>query len=208
MTDMELQKWLDGAMTEGEAEAFLASLPQSERREAEAFAALTGAATRLPAAEPSEDFAARAMARVRARRPPRRSVWTWLRAPTLSPLAALAGAVVIAVGAFGVAQWRTVGPGGRASVAGAPSPAAVVARLAYRAPLARQVAVAGNFNGWKPEAARMQRGQGGVWTVEIPLVPGRRYEYMFLVDGHWVTDPSAAVTVDDGFGGLNAVLDL
>jgi 1,4-alpha-glucan branching enzyme len=54
----------------------------------------------------------------------------------------------------------------------------------------------------------MRRGQGGVWTVELPLAPGRRYEYMFVVDGRWVTDPTAPASVDDGFGGQNAVLDL
>jgi len=68
--------------------------------------------------------------------------------------------------------------------------------------------VAGDFNAWKPATARMRRGQGGIWTVELPLAPGRRYEYMFVVDGHWVTDPTAPANVDDGFGGRNAVLDL
>src|SRR3989304_1409940 len=77
-----------------------------------------------------------------------------------------------------------------------------------RPALAREVAVAGDFNAWKPATARMRRGQGGVWTVELPLAPGRRYEYMFVVDGHWVTDPTAPANVDDGFGGRNAVLDL
>jgi 1,4-alpha-glucan branching enzyme len=127
-------------------------------------------------------------------------VWTWLRAPALSPLAAAAGALVVAAAALGVAEWH----GAHA----ARPRAAVVARLTYRAPGARQVAVAADFNGWKPEAARMQRGEGGVWTLEVPLPPGRRYEYMFVVDGRWVTDPNAPASVDDGFGGRNAVLDL
>ncbi len=203
MDEKRLRRWLDRELSDAEADAFLASLPEAEREEARALAALVGAAARLPRAAPSGDFAARAMARVRARRPPRRSVWTWLRAPALSPLAALAGAAVVAAGAFGLAAWSGAAPG--VSRRAAP---AVVARLAYRAPLAREVAVAGDFNAWKPELARMRRGQGGVWTVEIPLSPGRRYEYMFLVDGRWVTDPTAPASVDDGFGGRNAVLDL
>jgi hypothetical protein len=31
---------------------------------------------------------------------------------------------------------------------------------------------------------------------------------MFLVDGRWVTDPSAPATLDDGFGGKNGLLEL
>jgi 1,4-alpha-glucan branching enzyme len=41
----------------------------------------------------------------------------------------------------------------------------------------------------------------------VPVVPGRRYQYQFVVDGRWVTDPLAPAA-DDGFGGRNAVLDL
>jgi len=199
MDDRRLRRWLDGEMAAAEAEAFLASLSPPDRREAAALAALTRAAAGLPAAAPSADFGARAMARIRSRRPPRRSLWTWWRTPALSPLGALAGAALIAVCALGGAEWRAGTLAGRGQVA---------ARLAYRAPLAREVAVAGDFNGWKPEAARMRRGPGGLWTLDIPLAAGRRYQYMFVVDGRWVTDPGAPATVDDGYGGRNAVLDL
>jgi hypothetical protein len=199
MDDRRLRRWLDGEMTVAEAEAFLAALSPPDRREAEALATLARAAARLPAAAPSGDFGARTMARIRSRRPPRRSLWTWLRAPALSPLGALAGAALVAVCALGAAEWRAGVLAGRGQVA---------ARLAYRSPLAREVAVAGDFNGWRPEAAPMHRGPGGLWTVDIPLAAGRRYQYMFVVDGRWVTDPGAPATVDDGYGGRNAVLDL
>jgi hypothetical protein len=206
MDEKKLRRWLDREMTEAEAEAFLGSLGEPERREARALSSVAEAAALLPTAGPSEDFAARAMARVRARRPPRRSTWTWLRSPALSPLTALAGAAVIAIGVFGLAGWHHRERGAPAvSQSIAPE---VVARLAYRAPLAREVAVAGDFNGWNPQTARMHRGQGGVWSVEIPVSAGRRYQYMFVVDGRWVTDPTAPASIDDGFGGRNAVLDL
>ncbi|MFC1572325.1 glycogen-binding domain-containing protein [Candidatus Eisenbacteria bacterium] len=35
-----------------------------------------------------------------------------------------------------------------------------------------------------------------------------RHEYMFVVDGEWMTDNNAAFYVDDGFGNQNAVLHL
>ena len=201
MDERLLRRWLDGELGEDEAEAFLASLPEAARREARALAEISAAAARLPKAEATADFTTRTMARVRTRRPPRRSVWVWLRAPALSPFAAFCGALLVAAVAFGFAQWR-------GAVAGRFAHREVVARLAYRAPLARTVAVAADFNGWKPEAAAMRRGENGVWTVEIPLPTGRRYEYMFVVDGRWVTDPDAPASVDDGFGGRNALLQL
>ena len=70
-----------------------------------------------------------------------------------------------------------------------------------------QVAVAGSFNGWKAENIPMRR-QGESWTATLILPPGS-YEYMFVEDGaRWVTDPRSPRTRADGFGGLNAVLDV
>ena len=41
------------------------------------------------------------------------------------------------------------------------------------------------------------------------VLPPDSYEYMFVEDGErWVTDPLAPQTRDDGFGRMNAVLDL
>ena len=200
MDQGQLCRWLDGELSEPEASLFLASLSEAERREALALAAVVGTAAALPVAAPSEGFHARTMARVRARRPPRRSLLTWLRTPSLSPLAALGCALLLAAGS-GLAAWRALPRAG----GGAPL---VVARLACRAPNAREVAVAADFNGWKPETSRMHRGENGVWTLEVPLPAGRRYEYLFVVDGQWKVDPDAAATVDDGFGGSNAVLAL
>lgn len=71
----------------------------------------------------------------------------------------------------------------------------------------QRVTVAGSFNGWDPEVLQMQRA-GGVFVAMISLPPGA-YEYMFVEDDqHWVTDPLALQTRDDGFGNANAVLDL
>ena len=89
----------------------------------------------------------------------------------------------------------------------AAAPGVVVTRLSLQAPQARRVGVAGDFNGWSPEAAPLARGPGGAWTGELRL-PRGRHQYMFVVDGEWVTDPAAPVTLDDGFGHRNAVLDL
>ena len=53
-----------------------------------------------------------------------------------------------------------------------------------RAPDATKVCLAGSFNRWDPEATLMQRNEHGVWSVTLPLDPGR-YEYKFVIDGKW-----------------------
>jgi len=72
------------------------------------------------------------------------------------------------------------------------------------APGAKNVAVAGDFSGWKPVHV-MTRSEAGVWTVVVPLDPGV-HDYAFVVDGErWVPDPTAP-PVNDGFGGVNSRL--
>jgi hypothetical protein len=199
----DLRRLLDGELDEAEARRVLDGLAPEARREAEALARIAAAAARLERPAPPPDFAARAMARVRARRPPRRTLLAWLRSPRVSPLGALGGAAAAAAAAAVLAL--RLAPG-------APAPAdegraAVVAQLRLDAPEARSVQVAGDFNGWRPEATPLRRGEGGAWSVRLPLEPGRRYQYQFVVDGAWLADP-AAPAADDGFGGRNAVLEL
>lgn len=81
--------------------------------------------------------------------------------------------------------------------------------IAFRmmAPEAKIVAVAGDFNGWKPEALTMTRSSDGIWVAQAALPPGR-YAYMYVVDGDWMTPPDAKRTQDDGFGSRNAVIDV
>ncbi len=88
---------------------------------------------------------------------------------------------------------------------GPESPVPAVFRLT--APDAKRVSVVGTFNGWDPHAHPL-RGpdRNGVWSLSLPLPPGR-YRYMFVVDGvRWVTDPTAVASEADGFGGHNSVL--
>ena len=82
-------------------------------------------------------------------------------------------------------------------------------RLVYRPTEAsvKGVAVAGSFNDWNPTSVPMV-WDGKVWSAVLALPPGS-YEYMFVEDGErWVTDPLAPRTRNDGFGGVNAVLDV
>ena len=74
---------------------------------------------------------------------------------------------------------------------------------------AHTVAIAGDFNGWNPQANLLEDPDGdGIWTGTLKLEPGR-YEYMFVLDGEkWFPDPNALRYVKDGFGNKNAILEI
>ena len=71
------------------------------------------------------------------------------------------------------------------------------------------VSIAGDFNGWNPQANLLEDPEGdGIWTGTLKLEPGR-YEYMFVLDGEkWFPDPNALRYVKDGFGNRNAILEI
>lgn len=79
--------------------------------------------------------------------------------------------------------------------------------LRLRAPEAESVAVVGDFNDWDPRAHPLRRDGEGWWTLRATLDPGT-YQYAYTVDGEWITPPEALITVDDGFGGRNGVLEV
>lgn len=84
-------------------------------------------------------------------------------------------------------------------------PAPVALKL--RAPAAKEVFVAGSFNGWQVGATPLRPAQGGEWAGELTLSPGR-YEYLFVVDGTWLPDPAAREAAPNPFGGWNSVLSV
>ena len=187
------------------------------------FAQQAGAALRRAEAVPP-DFELRVMRAVASEAPPDgvsgRGVtvarwWTRPRHLTLSPLGGLALAAgfagLVALGAWGVAgQPGAVGssasPG--VSVASARTDTVHLVRFVFVEPTAFRVALAGDFNGWSTEARPLaMSGANGVWSVTVPLAPGR-YEYAFVVDGErWVADPFAR-RVSDEFGGESSVIRL
>jgi hypothetical protein len=145
--------------------------------------------------------------------PPPPSLWGWLFRPRrlelrLSPIGAVAGAAALA--AVLVAGSWSVRPGRQSLTVAVPSesPAAVVVRFTLVAAGAQKVAVAGDFNGWDPQNSPLVDSDGrGSFVGSVRLPPGD-HEYMFVVDGQWVTDPAAAERRPDGFGRDNAILRL
>lgn len=71
---------------------------------------------------------------------------------------------------------------------------------------ARRVSLVGDFNDWSPGRTQLDRRAGGVWTVVVPLAPGR-YSYAFVLDdGTWLADPGAPPAVEEDFGRPGSVV--
>jgi len=71
------------------------------------------------------------------------------------------------------------------------------------APASDSVAVAGDFNSWKPIA--LKRDRSGVWSGKVKL-SGGTYQYKLVFNGqYWETDNSNPERVSDGHGGENSV---
>ncbi len=73
------------------------------------------------------------------------------------------------------------------------------------APDAQEVFLVGEFNNWDPAAAKMRRFKDGTCKKSVQLKPGR-YEYRFLVDGQWWTDPNNGERVSNPYGEENSVI--
>jgi hypothetical protein len=161
---------------------------------------------------------------VREPAPAPRRAWAWLVQPRtlrVSPIGGLAAAAAVALLVVGARRVAVPAAGGEstASEAVASAPAATAAGVVRHdtvhvthfmlvAPGANSVSVVGDFNDWDGDATplRLASDKSGVWSVELPLPPGR-YKYTFLVDGvRWVADPVAPRAVDSDFGTPNSVI--
>jgi hypothetical protein len=64
---------------------------------------------------------------------------------------------------------------------------------------ANTVSLVGDFNDWDPGASPLQRAEGGVWSVVLPLRTGQ-FTYSFLVNGReWRADPEAPRAAGEDF---------
>ena len=71
---------------------------------------------------------------------------------------------------------------------------------------AKSVAVAGSFNNWSTKKTPLRKeGESWITTLELPR---GLYEYRFVVDGNWLSDPNAKQSIANPFGTINSVLTL
>jgi len=82
----------------------------------------------------------------------------------------------------------------------------VIFKLYY--PSATKVAVAGSFNNWNKDSNLMKKGKGGMWVLKLKLDAGT-YQYKYVInDKDWIPDPMNENTSDDGYGGINSVIEV
>jgi Carbohydrate-binding module 48 (Isoamylase N-terminal domain) len=123
----------------------------------------------------------------------------YLLRPRLSPAAAF----VIAAVAFAAGSLVSVAVPEPPPVTAAD---AVPVTFVLMAEDASEVALVGDFNEWRAEDTRLQRHDGGLWSVVVPLRPGR-YTYAYLVDGaRWQRDPQAPPAAGEDFGRPSSVV--
>ncbi|MFH1856497.1 MAG: isoamylase early set domain-containing protein [Candidatus Omnitrophota bacterium] len=72
---------------------------------------------------------------------------------------------------------------------------------------AKEVFLAGDFNEWNTKSTSLKKDKDNVWRKELFLKPGR-YEYKFIVDGNWITDPTNSNRSWNSIGSENSVKEI
>lgn len=96
---------------------------------------------------------------------------------------------------------RPVAPPARAAERPVEKPVDFILNL----PHAQWATLAGTFNGWDLKRTPLHKEANGNWKTTLWLPPGR-YEYRFMADGQWLSDPKAKESVPNAFGSTNSVL--
>lgn len=79
----------------------------------------------------------------------------------------------------------------------------------YYDPVARNVALAGSFNGWQTKDGEMHQSRPGLWQITLTTIPRGTYRYKFLIDrSRWMNDPENPTRIEDGFGGFNSLITI
>ena len=81
----------------------------------------------------------------------------------------------------------------------------VKVEFTFSAPDAKEVFVAGSFNGWDPTRDKLTKQSNGRWATSMSLPIGV-YCYKLVADGKWLIDPQNAETYYNAEGGENSVL--
>jgi chromosome partitioning protein len=79
--------------------------------------------------------------------------------------------------------------------------------LVLKAPDAKKVYVAGDFNGWKLDDASKMANEDGTWRLKVNLEPGS-YRYRFVKDGEWIEDPSNSKSLMNPYGQMDSLIEV
>ena len=79
--------------------------------------------------------------------------------------------------------------------------------LSVKAPEAKEVYLAGEFNNWKLDDNSRMEQTNGCWIKRLNLNSGK-YRYRFVIDGHWSEDPANPLTQLNSYGTLDSLLEV
>jgi len=79
--------------------------------------------------------------------------------------------------------------------------------LMVKAENAKEVYLAGEFNGWKLDENSKMEQTNGCWSKRLKLKSGK-YRYRFVIDGNWVEDTTNPLTQLNSFGTLDSLLQV
>ena len=81
--------------------------------------------------------------------------------------------------------------------------------FSWKAKDAKKVAVAGEFNNWKPTKLPLKKLKDGTFKGSINLPVDQSYQFKYVVDNNWVNDDKADNYVWSDFAGSeNGVVNL
>ncbi|MDP2923066.1 MAG: AAA family ATPase [Candidatus Omnitrophota bacterium] len=75
------------------------------------------------------------------------------------------------------------------------------------APEAKEVYVAGEFNGWKRDDATRMQAKNGTWFKRVNLGTGRHH-YRFIIDGKWTEDPRNPLKETNPYGEMDSLIEV
>ncbi len=79
--------------------------------------------------------------------------------------------------------------------------------FSVKAPQAKEVYLAGEFNGWQLDENSKMQQDNGCWTKRLSLNNGK-YHYRFVIDGTWVEDALNPAKESNSFGTMNSLLEV
>ena len=80
--------------------------------------------------------------------------------------------------------------------------------LSFAGRMPEEVLIAGDFNGWNPDAGvSIERDPEGHWRKIVTIGPGT-YQYKFILRGQWVSDPRNPHAIQNTFGGSNSLISV
>lgn len=79
--------------------------------------------------------------------------------------------------------------------------------FSYAAPEAKEIYIAGEFNGWRIDESSRMVNENGIWKKNVEL-PAGSYRYRFVVDGTWVEDSQNPLRAVNPYGTMDSLIEI